>query len=906
MLTLFIVGYLLEVSTAADPIQILNSSITVNSSGLPWLDMTADKVNDGIENNRGKADNCGCCAALQRPAWVQLTLDKTYLVEKIVVLGRQDANIYQLNNITLLLGRQNQSLHNEAFTLYNWSFAMTILAPPQEVNVVRVASALSSNPHMTICEIRIYRQADCLPGKYSANCSRECHCLSGPCESVTGTCMTAVCQDGWRGLACNETCNPGTFGANCSYICHCYNTETCHNIDGTCPVNQCAAGWKHDNCSVACDEGLFGLNCSSECHCLHGTNCNHVSGKCSGEKCEPGWTNSNCSVACKSGFYGQSCSMNCHCDTCHHVNGSCLMSIQCHDGFRMENGFCTPHKQIGESSTVNVAGIVGGCVAAVVIIIGMTLLTLYCRRQKLHAKECHTKISTSAKIDTCFYTRFDHLDRANDGKNDSVEDKAKVALTNVSTLLSDKENPVSCDDNDYYSFKTLSPGIRIHELWDYIHGKCQSGSTFFEEEFKKLRSGLINKHDIASSEENKGRNRYKQIYAYDYNRVPLTPEFDGESEYINASYIHGFEKAKKFIASQGATQRNLDDLWRMIWQQRVDKIVMLTNVIEKNTMKCLQYWPEELNGVCKYGRINVKYVDVDEMFDYNIRIFTITKGHDTRVVKQFHLKSWPDKGVPDTAWCLVDFWRAVDTQKEHHSPILVHCSAGVGRTGTFIALDNLISQAQIENCVRPLQIVEALREQRVSMVQTNEQYTYLHEALAEALLVGTHHVMTRQFESVHQFMIGKASNLTTTRLEKQFELCMLSVESREGHLPPVASQEAEYGNIETHLAEIDAYRPQNYRRSEPTAEMYLPTFNGKTCMIVLPKPTEKQLAMFWSRLDQLGSITVIDFASDDIELKHILIERTEREQATKGPYVIKEEQQNGFVEITYFMKQEVH
>ncbi|XP_052224296.1 receptor-type tyrosine-protein phosphatase alpha-like [Dreissena polymorpha] len=221
----------------------------------------------------------------------------------------------------------------------------------------------------------------------------------------------------------------------------------------------------------------------------------------------------------------------------------------------------------------------------------------------------------------------------------------------------------------------------------------------------------------------------------------------------------------------------------MIWQQRVDKIVMLTHLIEKGTMKCLQYWPEELNGVCKYGRVDVKYVDVEEMFDYNIRTFTLTKGQNTRVVKQFHLKSWPDKGVPDTAWCLVDFWRTVDTQEEHHSPILVHCSAGVGRTGTFIALDNLISQAQIENCVRPFQIVEALREQRVSMVQTKEQYTYLHEALAEALLVGTHHVMTRQFESVHQFMIGKASNLTTTRLEKQLELMHIGLKIIEGVNP---------------------------------------------------------------------------------------------------------------------------
>ncbi|KAH3802084.1 hypothetical protein DPMN_155753 [Dreissena polymorpha] len=105
-------------------------------------------------------------------------------------------------------------------------------------------------------------------------------------------------------------------------------------------------------------------------------------------------------------------------------------------------------------------------------------------------------------------------------------------------MLSGKENPVPSDDHDYYSFKTFSRGIKIHELWDYIHEKFRSGSTFFEEEFKKLRSGLIHKHDIASSDENKGRNRYKQMYAYDYNRVPLTIEFDGESEYINSSYIH--------------------------------------------------------------------------------------------------------------------------------------------------------------------------------------------------------------------------------------------------------------------------------------------------------------------------------------------------------------------------------
>ncbi|KAH3781956.1 hypothetical protein DPMN_159866 [Dreissena polymorpha] len=138
----------------------------------------------------------------------------------------------------------------------------------------------------------------------------------------------------------------------------------------------------------------------------------------------------------------------------------------------------------------------------------------------------------------------------------------------------------------------------------------------------KFRSGLIHNHDTASSEENKEKNLYKQMYAYDNNRVPLAKEMDEDSEYINASYI-----------------------------PRVDKIVMLTNLIKMGTMKCLQYWPEELNGVGKYGRIDVKYVDVEHMFEYNIRTLTIKKGHDAKVVKQLHFTSWPDKGVPDTAWC---------------------------------------------------------------------------------------------------------------------------------------------------------------------------------------------------------------------------------------------------------------
>ncbi|XP_052228557.1 receptor-type tyrosine-protein phosphatase T-like isoform X3 [Dreissena polymorpha] len=741
----------------------------------------------------------------------------------------------------------------------------------------------------------------CGPGNFGLNCTSPCHCLNGEsCDHVSGNCPGDLCAPGWTTSNCSVACHPGTFGANCSSICHCHNNMTCNHFNGSCPNNQCAAGWKHDNCSVACGQGNFGLNCTSPCHCLQGASCDHVSGNCPGDQCASGWTTSNCSVACESGSYGQNCSMDCHCDKCHHVNGSCAMSSQCHNGYRMDNGFCKPQEETRGINTIMIAGVVGGCVAAILIAIGIAGVILCYRRRKLQSRsKSHTGLSIPSKIET----NFKGIDRAKHFEHVSVEDTTHISLKDVSKRLPGVGNSTDAqfDDPNYYSFKTVTPGIKIHDLWDYIHEKRDS--IFFDAEFKKLRSGLIHKHEIASSEENKGKNRYKKLYAYDHNRVSLTKELEGESEYINASFIHGFQKIKKFIASQGATEKTLEDLWRMIWQQKVDKIVMLTNLVEMGTLKCLQYWPEELNGVCKYGRVDVKYVDVVEMGDYNIRTFQITKGHDTRVVKQFHFKAWPDKDVPDTAWCLVDFWRAVDTRDEQQSPILVHCSAGVGRTGTFIALDNLISQAKMEKCVRPFQMVEALREQRVSMVQTKEQYVYLHEALAEAFLIGTQHVTTGQFERVYNYMMGRNDDSTATRLEHQFELVRQSVEHHPVEIQEVSSQEAEYGNIETVGTEIHAYRhPQNRKREQPI-ELNIPTFSAKNGICVVSRPTEPQLSMFWYHLQQRGIVTLIDIASNGSETKYVLKDGTDGEHIENGALsVIKESLHNGFVEITYSVK----
>ncbi|XP_052791780.1 receptor-type tyrosine-protein phosphatase epsilon-like [Mya arenaria] len=374
-------------------------------------------------------------------------------------------------------------------------------------------------------------------------------------------------------------------------------------------------------------------------------------------------------------------------------------------------------------------------------------------------------------------------------------------------------------DVNYYVFENNIPGIQIHHLWDYIRENNTKGCQHFNDEFAKLPTGLVHKHEVAGREEYKGKNRYREMYAYDHSRVPLQKERDGDCNYINASYIDGYCKARKFIASQGPTNNMIDDFWRMVWQENAEKIVMLTNLIEMAAVKCLQYWPE-MDQTCSFGGIDISITAVKKFRDYEIRTLIAKKVCSTREIQQYHFKAWPDKDVPDNGWCLVEFLNAVETQSSN-APIIVHCSAGVGRTGTFVALDNLVEQAKTEECVKPLEMVKALRQQRVNMVQTKDQYIYLHKALAEALLMGTDHIWHRQFENVHPFMIATETGKEQSRLVKQFQL------------------------IEKSLTN-EADQVQNE-----------PSFYGNNTFLMCKSPCEEQLEEFWSLVEEQHVITII-------------------------------------------------
>ncbi|XP_026518556.1 receptor-type tyrosine-protein phosphatase eta-like, partial [Terrapene carolina triunguis] len=207
----------------------------------------------------------------------------------------------------------------------------------------------------------------------------------------------------------------------------------------------------------------------------------------------------------------------------------------------------------------------------------------------------------------------------------------------------------------------------------------------------------------------------------DISRVKLSIQNHPTDDYINANYMPGYNSKKEFIAAQGPLPNTVQDFWRMIWEKNIYAIVMLTKCVEQGRTKCEEYWPDK--GSNYYDDITVTLVSEYVLPEWTIRDFTVedrdaTESHS---VRQFHFTSWPDHGVPETTDLLINFRHLVQEnirQNPPDSPTLVHCSAGVGRTGTFIAIDRLIQQIEMDNISDVYGVVYELRMHRPLMVQT--------------------------------------------------------------------------------------------------------------------------------------------------------------------------------------------
>ncbi|XP_045766838.1 tyrosine-protein phosphatase Lar isoform X5 [Maniola jurtina] len=313
------------------------------------------------------------------------------------------------------------------------------------------------------------------------------------------------------------------------------------------------------------------------------------------------------------------------------------------------------------------------------------------------------------------------------------------------------------------------PPIPISELSEHIDRLKANDNLKFSQEYESIEPGQQFTWDHSNMEVNKPKNRYANVIAYDHSRVILQP-IDGilGSDYINANYCDGYRKHNAYVATQGPLQETFADFWRMCWELRTSTIVMMTKLEERTRIKCDQYWPSR--GSESYGMMTVTIAEVQELATYCIRTFQVTRngGAERREIKQLQFTAWPDHGVPDHPAPFLQFLRRVRALNPPDAgPLVVHCSAGVGRTGCFIVIDSMLERARHERTVDIYGHVTCLRAQRNYMVQTEDQYIFIHDALLEAVICGDTEVPARNLHShIQKLMrIDTIENITGMELE---------------------------------------------------------------------------------------------------------------------------------------------
>uniref|UniRef100_A0A3Q2XP76 protein-tyrosine-phosphatase n=1 Tax=Hippocampus comes TaxID=109280 RepID=A0A3Q2XP76_HIPCM len=420
-----------------------------------------------------------------------------------------------------------------------------------------------------------------------------------------------------------------------------------------------------------------------------------------------------------------------------------------------------PDHEKQSDHTVKIAGAVAGVLLFIIIFLGLVLLM---KKRKLAKKRKET-LSSRQEM-TLMVNNSQHTTMLSSETSSLVQNHLKQREA-------EREPPPYHPDP-----AQMHPAIRVADLLQHItQMKCAEGYGF-KEEYESFLEGQSAPWDSAKKDENRMKNRYGNIIAYDHSRVRLQPQ-DGDkgSDYINASYVD-VTRASPYICVcvraggrvAGPMQETVYDFWRMVWQENTAAIVMVTNLVEVGRVKCCKYWPDDSDI---FGDVSVTLMETQLLSEYVVRTFAVEKrgAAEIREIRQFHFTGWPDHGVPLHATGLLGFVRRVKAKTPPAAgPTVVHCSAGAGRTGCFMVIDIMLDMAEREGVVDIYNCVRELRARRVNMVQTEEQYVFIHDAILEACLCGDTSVPANQLRSVCYDM---------NRLDPQTNSCPIKEEFRQ-------------------------------------------------------------------------------------------------------------------------------
>lgn len=299
-----------------------------------------------------------------------------------------------------------------------------------------------------------------------------------------------------------------------------------------------------------------------------------------------------------------------------------------------------------------------------------------------------------------------------------------------------------------HSFADIKSEDELNQLFpEAIFPMCPEGGDTLEGSMEQLKKGLESGTVLIQFEQlyrkkpglaitfaklpqNLDKNRYKDVLPYDTTRVLL----QGNEDYINASYVNmeipAAHLVNKYIAAQGPLPHTCAQFWQVVWDQKLSLIVMLTTLTERGRTKCHQYWPNPPD-VMEHGSFHIRCRSEDCTIAYVFRemLVTNTETGEEHTVTHLQYVAWPDHGVPDDSSDFLEFVNYVRSLRVDGEPVVVHCSAGIGRTGVLVTMETAMCLIERNLPVYPLDIVRKMRDQRAMMVQTSSQYKFVCEAI---------------------------------------------------------------------------------------------------------------------------------------------------------------------------------